>query len=162
MLKITYRIVVFLLVMLTTGCAAGNFGSNSRNNDVDRIFRSGSMPTEYRYYYYGWETEPTAIMGIRKDLTLRSKYWHEVAITAQQTQKWRKFFIQSIGWYDDRKHGPLRFAGYSLFDPQGREVGIVYSQYDWIVADFPEPGVIVVHPPQPKESAHSILRPSFR
>ena len=162
MLTSTFRVVMLLLVVSMLGCAAGNYGSTSRNNDVDRIFRAGAMPDEYRYYYYGVEAEPAAIMGIRKDLTLRSKFWHEVAITEQQVQKWRKFFIQSIGWYDDRKHGSLWFDGYSLFDPKGREVGIVYSQYDWIVTDFPEPGVIVVHSPQPKEGRSSLLRPSFR
>lgn len=162
MLTSTFRIVALFLVMSIVGCAAGNYGSTSRNNDVDRIFRTGTMPDEYRYFYYGWEAEPTAIMGIKKDLSLRSKFWHEIAITEPQMQKWRKFFIQSIGWYDDRTHGPLWFDGYSLFDPQGNEVGIVYSRYDWIVADFPEPGVIVVHPPQPKEGAISVLRPSFR
>lgn len=129
---------------------------------MDRIFRSGAMPTDYRYYYYGWEEEPTAILGIRNEYSLQANYWHEVAVTQQQLKNWRNFFIQSIGWYEDRQHGALRFNGYTLKDPQGNEVGMLYSRYDWTVLKFPGKNVVVVYSPEPQPTGFSLFMPGIR
>ena len=144
-----FRVVGFLLALSTVGCAAtGNYGSTARNGKVDRIFRAGAMPEEYQYFYYGWEQEPTAILGLSKQYTLRAKYWHEIDVTEQQVKKWRKYFIQSIGWYNNKSEISYKFEGYTLKDPQGKEVGILYSLNDWTVLQFPEKDVIVVYAPQ--------------
>jgi hypothetical protein len=118
------------------------------------------MPTGYRYYYNGVKLEPVALLGLRKEYTLRAKFWTEIDLNEQQLQDWRAFFIQSIMWYDDRKHGRMDFAGYTLTDRQGNEVGILYSRYDWTVLEFPEKGVVVVHPPQPQSGNRLLMMPA--
>ena len=160
-MKKTIQALMFFLaaVLLMSSCAttAGNYGVTKKNNEVYRIFRSGPRPTEYRYYYNGVEALPTAILGIRKDYTLRAKYWHEIDMTEGQVKNLRSYFAQSMFWYDDRRHGPYRFEGYSLLDPQGQEFGILYSRYDWTVIKFPEDKVVVVYPPQPANGNNLLL-----
>ena len=163
MLRVAVNALILLLLISVAGCAAGNnYGTTSRNGSVDRIFRSGPMPTDYRYYYYGWEEEPTAILGIRNEYALQANFWHEVDVTEQQLKSWRTFFIQSIGWYEDRQRGALRFNGYTLNDLQGNEVGILYSRYDWTVLKFPGKNVVVVYPPEPRPTGFSLFMPGIR
>jgi hypothetical protein len=150
MLKFSVKAMIFALILSLAGCATtGNYGTSRGTIEVDRIFRYGAIPTEYRYYYNGWLHEPVAILGVHKDYTLRAKYWHEIELDEQQLKRLRRFFFESTTWYDDRAHGRMDFNGYRLFDPEGREVGIIYSRYKWIIVEFPEQNVVTVHAPQP-------------
>lgn len=149
MLRFTVKAMLIALIVSLVGCAAGNYGTSRMATDVDRIFRSGTIPTEYRYYYNGWLHEPVAILGVHKDFTLRAKYWTDIDLDEQQLRSWRAFFFGTRTWYDDRRKGPMQYMGYRIFDPQGREVGILFSRYEWITVQFPEQNVVTVHAPQP-------------
>lgn len=162
MLRRVMNMMVAAALLSVCGCTGGNYGVSSRNTAVDRIFRSGEMPSAYRYYYNGVKLEPVALLGLRKEYRLRSKFWTEIDLNAQQLKDWRAFFIESITWYDDRKHGRMAFAGYTLTDRQGKEVGILYSRYDWTVLEFPEDKVVVVHPPQPQVGNRLLMLPDTR
>lgn len=162
MLSIPIKIMALTLLLVLSGCAAGNYGASSRDLAVDRLFRSGRLSEAYRYYYNGVELEPTAILGIRRPYTLQSRFWTEVDLDERRLRNWRAFFVQSYGWYDDRSHGRMRFDGYRLTDPQGDEVGILFSRYDWIVLEFPAKGVVIVHPPQPQPINRMPLRSLLR
>lgn len=155
------KMMVALVLLSANGCTVGNYGVISRNGEVDRMFRSGSLPSEYRYYYNGVKLEPTAILGIRKEYTLRAKYWTEIDLNEKQLKNLRAFFIQSLVWYDDRKHGRMEFVGYTLIDKQGKEIGILYSRYDWTVLEIPEKDVVIVHPPQPQSGNSLLMMPTF-
>ncbi len=143
--------ILMVLSVLLSGCAAGNYGMNTKNLDIDRIFLSGTIPQGYQYYYNGVKLEPSAILGVRQGFTLNpSKFWTKIELDDHQLNEWRSYFKMSFMWPDPRQQGSIRFQGIQLKDPQGNEAGILYSRYDWIVTEFPGNGVIIVHPPQPQ------------
>lgn len=159
MRRILLNIIAALWVLSTVACtAAGNYGSTRGSTEVDRMFHSGPIPAEYHYYYYGWESEPTAILGIRNEYSLQAKYWNAVDLDAQRMKRWRAYFIQSIGTHDERAPGRLGFGGYRLMDPQGKDVGILYSRYDWTLVRFPGKNVVTVYPPQLMNSRPAAFR----
>ncbi len=150
MLKKTGYIIVAILLLAMAGCSTGGeYGAVHKNLEIDRIFQSGKIPAEYRYYYDGVELEPLSILGIRKDYTLKSRFWTEVDLTDRQMNNWRAFFRQSFNWVDDRSHRRVNYDGYTIKNPQGENVAILYSRYDWTVVEFPGEGLIRVHPPKP-------------
>jgi hypothetical protein len=150
MLKITGYIVMAILLMATAGCSTGGqYGAVHKNLEIDRMFQSGKIPAGYHYYYDGVELEPLSILGVRKDYTLSSRFWTEIDLTDKQMKDWRAFFRRSINWSDDRSHRRISYDGYSIKNPQGEPVAILYSRYDWTVVEFPGEGLIRVHPPQP-------------
>ena len=150
MKTISTRVLILLTVMLSA-CASGNYGTSTKNFAVDRIFLSGMPPQGYQYYYNGVKLEPSAILGVRPELTLNpSKFWTKIEIDDRQLSEWRSYFKMSYMWPDPKQQGSIRFQGIQLNDPQGNEAGILYSRYDWVVTEFPGDGVIIVHPPQPQ------------
>lgn len=141
--------MVVMMAMLAGGCAAGNYGKVSRSAEVDGIFSSGAIPSGYRYYYIGEKTDPPAILGIRNDYTLQTRFWMPVNLDNKQMETWRTYFKDSTGWVDHSSRERLRFSGYSLLDPKGQEFGILYSIYPWIVSTFPGEKEVIVYPPEP-------------
>lgn len=158
MLMLSLRSMMILILLFTAGCAAGRgqYGSAARSTAVDRVFLSGPFPAEYRYFYNGTQNEPTAILGLHRDYTLHSRFWTEIYHLENQMKEWRKFFLQSMTWYDDRSHGRISYDGYRLSDQQGKTVGILYSRYGWIVIEILPNNGILVHPPQPQFIHHSL------
>ena len=147
----TAQVLMFLLAaLLTSGCAVGNNGAVSRNAEVDGFFKAGAVPSEYRYYYFGERQQPAAILGVKKEYTLQTGFWKPIVLSDNQMEKWQKYFKESSGWIDNSSRQRLMFAGYRLTDPQGKEAGVLYSLYDWVVVKFPENDMIVVYPPQPR------------
>lgn len=142
-------VMVVMSAVLVGGCAAGNYGKVARNVEVDGIFKSGDLPAEYRYYYTGEINHPPAILGIHSDYTLRSRSWTAVDPDSDQLAQWRTYFNNSKDRIDYVARQRLSFAGYSLRDANGREFGMVYSLYPWIVATFSDNNVVNVYPPEP-------------
>ena len=150
MATVSSKILILLCVVLS-GCSAANFGTSTKSIEIDRIFLSGTLPTGYQYYYTGVMSEPVAILGVPRKFQLKpSKFWVAVDIDERQLREWRNFFSRSFLWSDQRQQGSIRFQGIQLRDQQGNPAGILYSRYDWIVAEFPGDDVIIVHPPQPQ------------
>jgi len=99
---------------------AATYGSFRRSRQVDKIFETYQVLPDFTYYYSGPEAEPTAILGIRNDYSLRSRLWKKVALTQPQLRAWV-----------DRMSDPIDFApipcGFFLLDKTGNTVGIFYS-----------------------------------
>lgn len=149
MRRIVSKIFTLVLILLATGCVAKNYGKVSSNVEVAGMFRSGTIPADYRYYYFGEERDPIAILGIHNKYTLQARFWTVVDLNEKRLEKWRAHFRDNVGWIDKGSKERLAFRGYSLRDPQGNEAGILYSRYDWTVLEFPEKNVITVYPPKP-------------
>jgi len=147
--RIAGLITVALLSLLLGGCTAGNYGKVTRNGEVDRIFSSGTLPSVYRYYYIGEKTHPPAILGIQNKYTLETRFWTGIDLDSSQLAEWRTYFRESTGKVEQSSRSRLRFSGYTLLDPKGQEVGIIYSIYPWIVTIFPGEKVVTVYPPEP-------------
>ena len=142
-------IIIVISAILVGGCTAGNYGKVTRSLDVDEIFRSGTLPADYRYYYTGEKNHPPALLGIHNDYSLQSRSWTAVDPDSDQLAQWRSYFSRSKDRIDYVARQRLSFAGYSLRDGNDREFGMVYSLYPWIVATFPEENVVNVYPPEP-------------
>ena len=145
------------MILLVSGCAATTTGKVSRNAEIDGIFSTGSIPEEYRYYYFGEEFAPTAIIGIHKDYTMQSRFWTAVNLKGKQLEKWRTYFKKSSGWIDNGSRERLTFKGYDFLDPQGRKIGMAYSIYDWLVISFPGENKVTVYAPQMKIKDNLLL-----
>lgn len=148
-------IMVAMIAILAGGCAAGNYGKATKSTEVDGIFRSGNLPSEYRYYYNGGRYNPRAVLGIQNGYTLQSSAWTPVDPDSNQVEYWRNYFKYSHGKIDYTAREWLSFSGYTLVDRNGREFGMIYSLYPWIISTFPEENVVNVYSPQPYRKGRS-------
>jgi len=158
MLMWSLRTMMVLLLLVTAGCAAGKgqYGTATRSTAVDRVFRSGPLPAEYRYFTTASKVSRRRFSVFPGSIRCGPISGPKSIISDQQMLDWRRFFLQSMTWYDDRSHGRMTYDGYRLFDQQGKMVGILYSRYGWIVVEFLPDNGILVHPPQPQVSHHSL------
>lgn len=147
--KMARLITVVVLALLVCGCAAGNYGKVAMSRDVERIFSSGTLPAGYRFYYTGEKTHPLAILGIINEYTLQTRFWTAVDLDSSQLAEWRTYFMEGTGKIEQSSRARLRFSGYTLLDPKGQEIGIIYSIYPWIVTTFPGEKVVEVYRPEP-------------
>ena len=67
----------FLSALLMAGCA-GNYGSYKLDAEVLQSFKENRVPPDYRYYYYGFDTNPYALIGVEKKYDAGSNLWREV------------------------------------------------------------------------------------
>ena len=104
----------------TESSLAATYGSFRRSREVDKIFETYQVLPDFTYYYSGPDFEPTAILGIRNDYSLRSRLWKRVALTQPQLRAWV-----------DRMSDPIDVApmpcGFFILDGTGKAVGIFYS-----------------------------------
>lgn len=141
--------MLVMLAILVSGCAAGNYGKVARSAEVDGIFSSGTLPSDYRYYYIGEKNRPPAILGIQNDYTLQAGTWTPVDPDSRQLDIWRSYFKTSYGKIDYIARERLIFSGYTLLDRNGKAFAMIYSLYPWIVSTFPGGNVVAVYPPEP-------------
>jgi len=139
-----YLALLFLTAMIMSGCAAlqrPNLLENSM--EVNRLIESDTILPGYTYYYTGPQDKPDTIIAIRNDYELQeSIYWHKVDITEKQLQTWNMMI-------DNRHRIRFTYDGAYIITPEGQRVGIWYSKYSLTVIKFPEPGRIIIYPPDP-------------
>jgi hypothetical protein len=139
-----------LMIGLLAGCASSperreNSGILKLSREVSQVFESYQVLPEYKYYYYGSDTKPSAIMGIDRNYTLDTRLWKEaVDLTPEQLKKWVDQILAFMP--------PVRTYGAYILGPAGEQVGIWYSPYpDAPVAVQPDKRVEVVpHTNYPK------------
>ena len=99
---------------------AATYGSFRRSREVDKLFETYQVLPDFIYYYSGPDAQPTAILGIRTDYSLRSRLWKEVVLTQPQLRAWV-----------DRMNDHIDFAptpcGFFILDKTGKAVGLFYS-----------------------------------
>ena len=146
------------VLFLLGGCAAcTDCGTIRKRNEVTTIFTSNTVVSGYNYFYNGEILYPKAIMGVDKGLTLEGTFWTPIELTQNQLTSW----VREIG---TRPNSSIatgvngRFEGFEILDPQGRRVGIWYSNFDWGVFKFPEANKILAYSPSfsPRAGAFSL------
>lgn len=131
--------IIPLLVII--GCAE-DYGRLVKNREINEIFKSYQVLTDYIYYYSGPEGRPEAIMGIRHDYTLKTTQWTEFTATRPLLKKWVDWLDFNFG---NRVHDyPY---GSAILDPGGQRVGIWYSIWDWTPVIFHQENILEVYPP---------------
>lgn len=128
-----------IIVALLAGCS-GQYGSLKLDQQVQEEFESNRVPTEYKYYYYGFSTAPYVVFGIEPHYVLNSKMWREAAPDTKE-------FKDMIKWiWED--YGYQKF-GADILDPNGKKVGILYSAITPTSVKFVGDNQIVVMPSTP-------------
>ncbi len=119
-------ILMLLTFALLAGCAA-NSGRLAVNHEVTNAFRQARVLPDYNYYFSGREYQPRAILGIHKDYRLgEGLLWRRVKLTQGKLAAW----ISQIN-SSDMANFRSGYRGYSIYDAEGREIGVWYSAVDW-------------------------------
>jgi hypothetical protein len=107
-------------------CAgSGNYGRLFPNDDVKKTFETYQLPPDHTYYYSGPDAFPRAIIGIRNEYHLESKFWKPVELTQKLLKRWLEMGGRSRdGYYMNRN-------GSDILTPDGRQIGIWYSVKNW-------------------------------
>ncbi|MFC1798345.1 hypothetical protein ACFLZL_00870 [Thermodesulfobacteriota bacterium] len=111
--------VLIIMVSMLIGCKTANYGKFKISTEVDKIFKSGQVLSDHNYYFTGSNVRPTAVMGINKNYTLDDKFWDK----ANDIQKNLKFWVE---WINSK----LEASGYYILAPDGKQIGIYYSNRD--------------------------------
>ncbi len=136
---ILYLGVGSLLMILLSGCM-GNYGRLNRNPEVFQAFENNHVPTDYRYYYYGFDTRPYVIIGVEPKYDAASRMWQEVEPNTEQ------FKNMTIWIWED--YGYSRY-GARILDPSGNPVGILFSSIQEISVKFSADNHLTVMPNMP-------------
>ena len=144
-------LLLLTLAALLSSCTATtlqNPGTLRESNDITQKYRSLTIDPNYNYYWSGTELDPDAIMGIDKNLTVQSKFWHQIDLDKEQLEYWVKWSDRQR--YDERISS--RYLGYYMgayiLDNEGKVVGDWYSRKDLGIFEFPGNNVIIPYPPR--------------
>jgi hypothetical protein len=103
------------------GCAGG-YGRMEKGPEVTAAFVEHRLPSDYRFYYIGRDNMPYAVIGIRNEYQLQSKFWK---LIDPESDAFRKMVKTPYGYQENPARGAL------LVGPDGQQVGIWYSAYDF-------------------------------
>ena len=138
--KLIRQIGICLLIgSLIAGCA-GNYGRYKRDAEVLQSFKDNQVPSDYRYYYFGYDTSPYAVIGVEKKYDAGSNLWRDVEPNSEK-------FNKMIRWmWGDYGYSP--FAA-RILDPSGNPVGVLYTSIQEVAIKFSGDNRIVVMPHTP-------------
>ena len=120
------RLLLLVAVAFMASCAGtGNYGKLVHNDKVKTAFETYQIPPNHTYYYSGPDAFPRAIIGIRNEYHLESKFWKPVELTHKLLKRW---FEKGGISRDDRD---LSRNGAEILAPDGRQIGIWYAMRNW-------------------------------
>ncbi len=125
----TRSFLLFLLVAVVfiASCAGtGNYGKLIPNDNVKKSFETYQLPPNHTYYYSGPDAFPRAIIGIRNEYHLKSKFWKPVELTQKLLKRWLEMGGRSRdGYY-------LNNNGSDILTSDGRKIGVWYAVKNWM------------------------------
>ena len=127
------------VVIMLVGCA-GKYGSFKRDTEVKQAFETNQVPADYKYYYYGYSTEPYVIFGIEAKYELNSNMWREVAPNTAEFKELARWIWEDYNYYK---------FGANIFDPAGKKVGVMYTSIYETSVKFGDDNRIAVIPGTP-------------
>lgn len=116
-------VLVALSLFSIAGCFIhhADYGNYRLSREVDGIFASGRFPAEYAYYYAHTHSDPKALIGIRPEYTLNNQLWTRVA-PSELKRLLDNMWVRSA-------YSPFIYGSY-IVSPEGKPIGIYYSQYN--------------------------------
>ena len=112
-----------IFIIVISGCFE-NYGRLRRSAEVQTMFETGQLPSEYNYHFYGRRSQPDAVMGLEPDWTLSSKLWRKVELSTEEFKHMTKWIWEDLGYY---KYGA------NILDPEFEKIGIIYTS-SWMAA----------------------------
>jgi hypothetical protein len=126
-----------LLLPLFSGCAnLPHYVQLSRDFSVEPIFTNRVILPQYRYYYNGPDTEPTALLALDRDWTLDGLYWTAIDLTEEQLKKWLEQFNLARGHHDDSAHVSISYDGMRVPGPNDQQIGALYARYGQVYVRY--------------------------
>ena len=116
--SITRLLTISVIFMIFISGCLENYGRVRRSPDVQKMFETGQLPSEYNYHFYGLRSHPHAVMGLEPGWTLRSKTWREVELSTEEFRYMTKWLWEDLGYY---KYGA------EILDPEFVKIGIIYT-----------------------------------
>jgi hypothetical protein len=113
------------VVFMTSCSGTGNYGRLVPDDKVKDTFETYQLPPDYTYYYSGPDAYPRAVIGIRNEYHLESKFWKPVDLTQTLLKRWLEMGGRSRENYDLSRNGS------EILAPDGRQVGIWYALKNW-------------------------------
>jgi hypothetical protein len=139
-------LIMALSAVLLAGCAMGNIWGSQISKEVDRSFENLQVNTDDRFYYYGLENSPYAVVGIEKQYHINDPDWREVDPRSETFEK-VVGLVRYFPWHSSPTYGCY------IVDSEGRRIGVWYSS---LMAGFrvnPETRDVIVTPiPDPLRS----------
>jgi hypothetical protein len=123
-LSITRLLTISVFVMIVMSGCLENYGRLQRSTEVQTMFETGQLPSEYNYHFFGSRNHPDAVMGLKPDWTLRSKMWRKVELSTEEFKYMTKWVWEDFGYY---KYGA------NILDPEFEKIGIIYTS-SWMAA----------------------------
>jgi hypothetical protein len=117
-LSITRLLTISVFVMIVMSGCLENYGRLQRSTEVQTMFETGQLPSEYNYHFFGSRNHPDAVMGLKPDWTLRSKMWRKVELSTEEFKYMTKWVWEDFGYY---KYGA------NILDPEFVKIGIIYT-----------------------------------
>ena len=115
---ITRLLTISVIVMIVILGCFENYGRLQRSTEVQTMFETGQLPSEYNYHFYGLRSHPHAVMGLEPGWTLRSKTWRKVELSTEEFRYMTKWVWEDLGFY---KYGA------EILDPEFVKIGIIYT-----------------------------------
>ena len=112
-------LVLIIMVSMLIGCKTANYGTFKQSREVEKIFTSGQVLPDHKYYYTGSNSRASTVMGINKNYTLDDEFWDK----AKDIQKDLKLWVGQLS-------KAMNVWGYYILAPDGQRIGIYYSRRD--------------------------------
>ena len=116
--SITRLLAISVIVMIVISGCLENYGKLRRSTEVQKMFETGQLPSEYNYHFYGLRSHPYAVMGLEPGWTLSSKIWRKVELSTEEFRYMTKWVWEDLGYY---KYGA------DILDPEFEKIGIIYT-----------------------------------
>jgi hypothetical protein len=122
-----FGLVVALSAMFLA--CSGNMSYFRQSRDVSKMFESGEVLPDHRYYV-GGPSKPNAVVAIHKEYTLESDSWKEISVDPASLAD----LIKRVGFVPGAEEKSRRLPnGAKIISPDGRQIGVWYSVYDYSI-----------------------------
>ena len=136
-------VLLLTILVLLTGCTAGNYGRLKSDPAVTQKFENYQVLPNHKYYYRGTFNSPIAIVGINTKFQLNLSLW--VPIDPESDN-----FRTIIDRVSLITSGSTASAwGFKIYDQSGNEVGVWYSASRGASVKVDENNQIVMLSPMP-------------
>ncbi|MFH1981723.1 MAG: hypothetical protein ABIL58_07760 [Pseudomonadota bacterium] len=140
-----WALMTAVLVSVAASGCMGTYGKVKRDADLPGRFLAGEVPADYKYYFNGRDTMPYAIVGIKPEYELVSRFWTPVPPNTEAFKK-----MARNAWTTPPYEPPV--AG-TMLSPEDVEIGLWYSYYPWAVIKMEGGNAVSISSPYKPDSS---------
>lgn len=141
----SYGALLLLLILGIGGCVH-NYGRLQPSSAVTAIFKADRVLPNHKYYYTGPDGWPDAIIAVNADFILVSDQWTAFEPSPKRLRNLTDYAQTHYG--TDVHYFPY---GYKIIAPDGRQVGLWYSIWDWTTIEMVSDREVMIYPPLTKD-----------